>query len=170
MTPDFLPPKVSGWTRLTAKYSAKKLVYAASAVALAALVVLGLFTFQQVELTDLGNQWSSMSRKVRDLEEIQQDIKRFRPWFDESVRSLSILKRLTEAFPEDNTVTAKTLEIRDSAQVTCTGTATNRQALYKTLDHLRTAPQVSEIKVDQEKGASPVQFSFNFQWGEKNQP
>jgi hypothetical protein len=170
ITPDFLPPKVSAWTRLTAKYSAKKLVYAAGAVVVAALVVLGLFTVQQLELRELGTQWNSMSRKVRDLEEIQQDIKRFRPWFDESVRSLSILKRLTEAFPEENSVTAKTLEIRDSSLVTCTGTADSRQALYKTLDHLRSAPQVSEIKVDQEKGASPVQFSFNFQWGEKNQP
>lgn len=170
IVPDFLPPKVSGWTRLTAKYSAKKLVYAAGAVVLVALVVLGLFTVQQLELNRLSGQWSSMSRRVRELEDIQQDIKRFRPWFDESVRSLSILKRLTEAFPEENSVTAKTLEIRDSSQVTCTGTAENRQALYKTLDHLRGAPQVSDIKVDQEKGASPVQFSFNFQWGEKNQP
>lgn len=170
MHPDFLPPKVGAWSRFTSKYSAKKLVYGAAVIVIAALVVLGMFTVQQAKLARLRDQWASMDRKVRELEDLQQGIKKFRPWFDESFRSLSILKRLTEAFPEESSVTAKTLEIRDGSQITCTGTARDRQALYKTLDHLRSAPQVSEIKVDQERGAAPVQFSFNFQWGDKTQP
>ena len=44
---------------------------------------------------------------------MQQQIRKFRPWFDDSFRNLTILRKITEAFPEEGDVTAKTLEIRD---------------------------------------------------------
>ena len=49
---------------------------------------------------------------------MQDKIKQYRPWFDESISGLSILRRLTESFPQDGSVTAKTLEIRDLNLVT----------------------------------------------------
>ncbi len=53
---------------------------------------------------------------------------------------MTILKSLTEAFPEDGSVTAKTVEIRDLNTVTCTGIARNYQALLKTVERLRSVP------------------------------
>ena len=40
-----------------------------------------------------------------------------------SFQSLSILRQLTLAFPEDGEVTAKTIEIHDGSTVSCSGTA-----------------------------------------------
>ena len=71
---------------------------------------------------------------------LQEQIRQYRPWYDESVRGLTILKRLTENFPEDGSVTAKTVEIRDLNAVTCTGIARNYQALLKTVERLRGMP------------------------------
>jgi hypothetical protein len=108
-----------------------------------------------------------MSPQVTELENVQQQIRRFRPWFDNSMSNLSILRRLTEAFPEDGVVSAKTVEIRDFSNVTCTGTARDNLALLKTLDHLRGTKEIGDVKVDQIRGKSPLQFTFNFHWGER---
>ena len=105
-----------------------------------------------------------MATRVRDLEEIQQRIRRYRPWFDTTPRSLVILRRLTEAFPETGEVTAKTVEIRASGLVSCSGTATDNTALLQTLERLRAVPSIADVQVDQVRGRSPMQFTFNFRW------
>jgi hypothetical protein len=107
-----------------------------------------------------------MAPKVHELEAVQQQIRQFRPWFDDSLRGLSILRQLTSAFPEDGVVSAKTVEIRDLNTVMCTGTARDNQALLKTLEHLRAAGGVSELRVSQIRGKSPMQFTFDFHWNE----
>ena len=107
-----------------------------------------------------------MEPKVKELEEMQQQIKKYRPWFDESFRNLSILRKLTEAFPEDSLVSAKTLEIRELSTVSCSGVARDNQAFLKVLDQLRATKGITEVKVDQLRGQRPVQFTFNFHWGE----
>ena len=113
---------------------------------------------------------SGISTRVRDLEETEQNIRKFRPWYDNSVQTLRILRRLTEAFPEDSSVTAKTLEIHDPGVVTCSGTARDQAALLKVLDALRASRDVTDVQVDQLRGKSPLQFSFNFHWEGTTQP
>jgi hypothetical protein len=68
-------------------------------------------------------------------------------------------------FPEDGAVTAKTIEIRDGNAVTCSGTASDSAALLRTLGQLRAADGVSDVKVEQIRGNAPMQFTFDFQWG-----
>ena len=96
---------------------------------------------------------------------MQQEIRQYRPWFDDSFRSLTILRQLTMAFPEDGSVTAKTVEIRDGNTVTCTGTAQDNGALLRTLNQLRTADGVTDVKLQQIRGKSPMQFSFDVHYG-----
>ena len=132
-----------------------------------ALLVAALFLYQQWQLSRLRSQWSVMAPTVTELESLQQQIRKFRPWFDDSMRSLSILRRLTEAFPEDGVVTAKTVEIRDLSIVSCSGTARDNQAFLKTLDQVRAIKEVADVKVDQTRGKSPLQFTFNFHWSER---
>ncbi len=162
---EFLPPKVSAWQQFTARYSSKKLLYAGLAAGFVLLVVAGLFTWQQWHLSQLRDRWAGMSAKVTEIENLQTQIKRFRPWFDDSYGTLSILRRVTEAFPEDGSVSAKSIEIRDLSVVTCSGTARDNTALLKTLDRLRATREIGEVKVDQIRGKSPLQFTFNFRWG-----
>ncbi len=167
---EFLPPRVSPWRQLTARYSSRKLVWAGATAGAVALVLALAFLVQQWQLVRWRSKWAHMKTQVNELESVQQQIKRFRPWFDESCPSLSILRRLTEAFPEDGSVTAKTVEMREAALVTCSGTARDQQALLRALEQLRAAREVSAIKVEQMRGRSPMQFTFNFHWGERGAP
>ncbi len=161
---EFLPPRVSAWQQWTTRFSSRGLAYAGTAGGALAVLVLGAFLVQQVQLSRLRSEWSGMATRVRDLEEIQQRIRRYRPWFDTTPRSLVILRRLTEAFPETGDVTAKTVEIRASGLVSCSGTATDNTALLQTLERLRAVPSIADVQVDQVRGRSPMQFTFNFRW------
>lgn len=164
---EFLPPKVSVWKQFAQRHSSRKLVLAGGAAGLVALVVGLAFAVQQWQLAHWRSRWSALQPRVTELEHMQQQIKQFRPWFDESFRSLSVLRRLTEAFPAEGNVTAKSVEIRNPSTVTCTGTARDHQALLKTLEQLRAAKEVSAVKVEQLRGKNPMHFSFNFQWNER---
>jgi hypothetical protein len=51
--------------------------------------------------------------------------------------------------------------------VTCTGIARNYQALLKTVEKLRTVPQIPDVNLGPTRGQPPaLQFTFNFQWSE----
>ena len=167
---EFLPPKVSAWRQFHARYASKKLAYAGAAAATVALLVAGAFAFQQWQLAALQTKWVAMKPRVEELAALQQQIKKFRPWFDESLTGLSILRRLTEAFPEDGSVAAKTVEIRNLSIITCTGTARDNAALLKAMEQLRTVKEINDVKVDSIRGKSPLQFTLNFHWGAGGQP
>jgi len=163
---NFLPPRVSPWQQLTSRYATGKLRQAGAVAGAVLLLIVGAFGFQQVQLWRLRTRWVDMQGRVGELEAMQQKIRQYRPWFDESLRSLSILRQLTTAFPEDGVVTAKTVEIRDANLVTCTGTARDNASLLRTLGKLRDAGNVADLKVDRIQGKAPIQFTFDFRWVE----
>jgi hypothetical protein len=108
-----------------------------------------------------------MKTMVHELETATASIKQFRPWYDESLRGMTILRRLTEAFPEDGSVTARTLEIREPGNVTCIGTARDYQALLRTVERLRSAEEIPDVSLGPIRGQPPaLQFSFSFVWNE----
>jgi len=162
---EFLPPKPSPLEQLVARYSSGRLRSTGAVAAGVVVLVGGLFLFQQIELIVLRSQWSAMSAKVQELDGFQQEIQQYRPWFNESFPNLTILRQLTMAFPEDGSVTAKTVEIRDGNTVTCTGTAQDNGALLRTLKQLRAADGVTDVKLQQIRGKSPMQFSFDVHHG-----
>jgi hypothetical protein len=166
---EYLPPKVSSFQQLTSRFSSRKLAWAGATAAAAALLIGGTVGIQQWQLARLRSQWAVMEPNVNELDAIQQQIRKFRPWFDDSLQSLTILRRLTESFPLEGTVTAKTLEIHDLSTVTCSGTARDNEAFLKMLNQLRTAKEVGEVKVDSVRGKAPLQFTLNFQWGQRRQ-
>ena len=130
-----------------------------------AVIVAGLFFIQQVQLWRLRSQWTGISAKVLELEAVQNNIRQYRPWFDDSFRDLAILRQLSLAFPEDGVVTAKTIEIRDDNTVSCSGNARDYAAVLAMQAKLRLADGVRSVKLDQIRGKSPMQFTFNFQYG-----
>lgn len=164
---EFLPPRVSNWQQFASKYSSGRLQQAGLAAGVVALLVAGLFLYQEWQLRSLQRQWVQIRPPVEELRELQRRTALFRPWFDESFRGLSIMRRLTEAFPEDGSVTAKILEIRGPGSVTCTGTARDYEALLKTVERLRAAPEIPSVNLGQTRGNSPaLQFTFSFVWSE----
>jgi hypothetical protein len=161
---EFLPSRISPLTRFAERYSSGKLAYAGAGAGAVALVVLVTFLVQQIVLWHWQSKWTGMEKQVTELTQMRDQIRRYRPWYDESVRTLSILKRLTEAFPQDGAISAKTVELREPAQVTCSGTARNREALIQALDQLRKADGVADVHIEMTRGNTPLEFTFNFQW------
>lgn len=162
---EFLPPRVSPWKRfLASKASVRKLGIVASAVGAVIAAVGGAFLYQEYLISTLENKIAAIDPQVQKLEEAQKQIRRYRPWFDESYRSLMIIQKLTEAFPEDGSVTAKTLEIKEASTVTCSGVARNNQSLLKVLEKLRATKSFGSVNVENIRGQAPVTFTFNLQW------
>ena len=104
------------------------------------------------------------------LDNLQQQSRKFRPWYDESLPSLRILRKLAESFPEEGSVSAKTLEIKNLSEVTCAGQARDNQAFLRLLDRFRKAPEIADLKIQQVRGKAPLQFNLSFRWAEKANP
>jgi hypothetical protein len=131
-----------------------------------ALIICAAFLIQQWQLSRLRSRWAAIAPNVTELENLQQQIRKFRPWFDDSLSCLNILRRLTESFPEDGVVSAKTVEIRELTAVTCSGTARDSNALSKMEDKLSATKGVTEVHIER-RGLSPLQFTCNFHWDER---
>ncbi|HXT39390.1 MAG TPA: hypothetical protein VN887_05155, partial [Candidatus Angelobacter sp.] len=166
--------KVSAWQRITSKYAPGRLRKIAAAAAAVMVIVLGLFGFQEWRLMRLRSQWKAISPKVRELGGIQDQIRKYRPWFDESFRYLSIMRDLANAFTADGSVTAKTLTVRDLSEgrdatemrgmnaISCSGNAENYAAVVTTIHKLGAIAGVTNFNY-QIRGKSPMQFTFDFQ-------
>jgi hypothetical protein len=161
---NFLPPKPSLWQQVSQRYSGRRLAYTGATAGVAAAVMLGVFLYQGLHLAGLNRDWQAMEAKVTELEELQTRIRTFRPWHEPNITSLSILQRVTEAFPEEGSVTAKSVEIRNQSAVNISGVTRDNAALLATLDQLRKATEIADVKVDTIRGKTPMQFTFNFQW------
>ena len=162
---EFLPPKLTIIEQFAAKYSSGRLRTMGAVAAGIVAIVGGMFLIQQIQLWRLRSQWSGMSAKVLELQGVQGQIRQFRPWFDDSFHYLAILRQLTLAFPEDGAVTAKTIEIQAGNTVNCSGNARDNASLLATLAKLGAADGVSNLKVDLIHGKAPMQFTFDFQYG-----
>jgi hypothetical protein len=159
---EFLPPKISQWKQLSQRYSSGKLAYAGMGAGAVALIVVMMFLVQQIILWHWQSKWNGMEKRVTELTTVRDELRQYRPWYDESVRSLGILRALALAFPEDGAVSAKTVELRAPATVTCTGTARSREAFVKVFEQLKKAGLQPHI--ENTRGSSPMEFTINFQW------
>ena len=162
---EFLPPRPSLAAQFVKKYTSGKFGTAGAVAGTIAVLILLLFFIQQIQLWRLRSQWSHMQTKVTELQQIQDQIRFYRPWYDDTYPGLSILRELSLAFPEDGSVTAKSIEVRSGGAVSCSGNARDNTALLAVLNRLRSAPGVTELKLNQIRGKSPMQFTFDFQYG-----
>jgi hypothetical protein len=163
----FLPPKVSKWGALTSRFSSRRILWSGAAAGAAAVLVVGALLVQYVELSILQSRWNAIAPKVTELEGIQDNIRKFRTWSPEARHSLAVLRKLTEMFPEDGVVTAKSIEIRNVSDVSCSGSAQDNQAYLKMSGRLNAANHVADVQLQQLAGK---RFSFNFRWTEGAQP
>ena len=161
---EFLPPKPGLIEQFVTKYSSGRLRTTGAVAAGIALIVIGLFLFQQIELWHLNSQWSHMEVKVAQLEAVEGKIQQYRPWYGRTFNNLSILRQLSLSFPENGSVTAKSIEIHDGNTVTCSGTAENYASLLAMQSSLQKADGVSEVSLEQIRGKAPMQFVFGFKF------
>lgn len=161
--PDLLPPKVQPWKQLVAtRLSPRKLAWAGAVGAVVVLCVAAAFGVQQWQISSLQRKWDAMSPQVNELNGDQDQIKKFRPWYDKSFHS--ILVKLWSAFPKDGSISAKTIELRDMNTVTCSGNASDNASFLRL--HAKLADDTNEITAlhAEVRGQKPMQFTVNFQW------
>lgn len=163
---EFLTPRLSPWRQAAARFSSRKVLYVGVGAAVLALLVGGAFLVQQWQLSTLESRWRVLKPQVSQVEEWQRQTRKYRSWFDDSTRTMRILRQTTEAFPADGSVTAKTLEIKSLEEITCSGQAQDNQALLGVLDRLRAVSQIRDVKIQQIRGKSPMHFTLQFNWSE----
>lgn len=161
---EFLPPKVPAWQEFASKYGTGKTRKAVAAAALVIVILIGLYAYQEVQLVHWQRRWNQIAADVGQLKGIENKIRQYQPWSDDSVRGLTILKQITKAFPEDGAVTAKSVEVRDLDTVICSGTARSMQSLLATQGQLQKNPDIAGVKVTQIRGHAPAfQFTMDIQ-------
>ncbi len=161
---EFLPPRVNRWQQAFHRYGRGRRRQAILAGVALLLALAAPAWLQSRKLAGLRARWSEMEPRVRQLETVQENIRKFRSWFSNQPVSLEVLQAVAAAFPEKGTVWARTLELKPGGVFTCNGLARNNQEVMATLDRLRKDPRVTELKVRQMRGRDPVQFSFQFTW------
>jgi len=161
---DFLPPKPNAVEQFVKQYTSGRFGTAGAVAVGAVVILIGIFLFQQIELWHYRSQWAHMEKKVAELQNISDEISFYHPWYDESYPGLSILRQLTLAFPEDGSVTAKTIEVRDGNTVSCSGNASDETALIKVQAKLQAVKGVSDLHVNQIRGTTSKQFTFDFKY------
>jgi hypothetical protein len=161
--PDFLPPKVQPWRQLVStRLSPRKLAWAGGVAAGLVLCVVAAFSFQQWQISGLQTKWDAITPTVNELNADQDQIKKFRPWYDKSFQD--ILVKLWAAFPDDGSISAKTVELHDLSTVTCSGNARDNESFLKL--HAKLADDTNQISGlhAEVRGQKPMQFTVNFQW------
>jgi hypothetical protein len=163
-SPEFLPPKIHPWQQFAAtRLSARKLAYAGGALGFVVFCILAAFGLQQWKIHRLQSQWSKISSQVDEVSQAQDQIRKYRAYYDDQFRALQILRKLTQAFPDDGAVSAKTVEIRDLATVSCAGTARDNRAFLAMHAKLAAIDGVTGLHAEVPHGQAPLQFSLNFQ-------
>lgn len=163
---DFLPPRINHLKNLVRLVSARRSLYLGGGAAACILIVALVFGAQFIMLKRLERRWSSMELQVKETEALQNRVREFRQWFDNSAPSLSVLAEITRAFPVAGTVWAKSVEIREANRVSCAGNARNNAEWLAALQALRKSKSVAALQVTQVKGENPLQFAMSFEWKE----
>ncbi len=151
--------------QLMAKGTLVRLGVAAGAVA--ALFVL-IFAGQILRAAYLEHRWARMKGDVEHLEAIKDSLYARKDWLSARPARLDVLQTLTEAFPETGSVWVRSVAIRESGLVECTGYSRGSGNYLDMLASLKEAPGVSSLQIGQVKGGNPVQFSFQYMWNKES--
>lgn len=161
---EFLPPKTSRFKAVAGRVSTRGALWLAGAAAAFVVALTGTFLLQHWHLSRLESRWVAIEPIVVETEALQQKVRQFRLWFDDSPQGLLIARELTEAFPDDGAVWARRVEIRDLSEVSCSGNARSDVDWLEMLDDLRETKGVQELQVSQIQGESPLRFTLSFRW------
>lgn len=145
-------------------FSSRNVRYLLAGAGLLVVGIVAALWWQADQLANLEGQWSVLSPRVASVKALQEQVRKYRGWYDESVPSLAIPKCLAEAFPEDGAVWVKSLSIKDGSLATCTGTARSRSDWMRVMDKLGKNRELDDLQVVQTRGDSPFGFTLTFRW------
>ena len=161
---EFLPVRPSRFKTVTSRISTRGALWLAGVLAVLILGFGVVFTHQHWRLSRLEKEWQAIGPRSGEVNALVQRVRHFRPWFADYPQSLLVLRKLTEAFPEDGAVWAKSVGIRNLSEVSCSGNARTNGDWLKMLDRLRETKGVENLQVLQVQGDAPLRFTLSFRW------
>jgi hypothetical protein len=166
---EFLPPRSNLFKQITGRVSSRATLWLGGAAVAMVLLVSSFFLYQYWRLSRLESEWKSIEPRASELAMLQDKVRQFRPWFDDSIQGLTIVRKVTEAFPEDGTVWASNLEIKTTSDlgriaVSCSGKARSNPEWLKVMERLRQTKGVEDLRFQQVRGDAPLQFTLSFNW------
>ena len=164
---EFLPPKVSPLRRLASSAANRGVRWLVPAAIGVAVLIGGLFFYQFHRLARLEQRWEDVRDDVAELEELQHNIRTYRDWFSNDAPSLALTEGLTEAFPEEGSVWARTVTLRDRTQVSCAGSARSNDAWLTLFGKLTADERIADLKIGQVSGDMPLQFTLSYSWKDR---
>ena len=162
---EFLPPAIGRIKKIMGRVSARSILWLAGAVAALCLIIAVTFLVQSRRLNGLEKKWARMSPGVEKAESFQDKLRKYRSWHNDSIESLAILKSITQAFPEEGVVWARSLQMRGMNEIQLSGEAKNNKTWLDTIERMRRIKDIQEMKILQvREGDGPLQFSIKFKW------
>ncbi|MDF3130476.1 hypothetical protein P0Y35_14815 [Kiritimatiellaeota bacterium B1221] len=162
---EFIPPRVGRLQQLTSQLSTRGPRRAALSAGAAVVILCAVFwTARSMIESHLSQQWKSMAREVEALEEIQAELRLFRPWAETNADSLQILNLVTSTFPDQGDLWVSRLEIKDDRKVSLSGFSKQQEAFSAMRQKLMSLPQVADTTLEQQRGHAPLQYEIQFQW------
>lgn len=162
---EFLPPSTGRIKKILGRVSARRFFWLAFAAATVIFFICCAFFIQYRYLASLDHKWKIMEPDVKEVEVLKENLKKYRPWYDDTIHGLSLLRDMTKAFPEKGDVWVKTLEIRNLQEVQFSGEARNNRVWLEMFSKLRQISSIEDLKVLQVKeGEGFIQFSIKFVW------
>lgn len=135
---------------------------------LAAVAGAGMVVIQRLELKSLTDEWEMIEPGVKEIEELRDGLRALRPWLTDQPQCLAIARLVTEAFPEEGTVWATSLQVNEQSEVTVAGKARDRTAWLAMQDRLRQSEGVRDLRIsrtrDNPEGKDAMSFSIHFRW------
>ena len=146
------------------RFSARRTRSIFAAISIVIFLLGATFGLQARKLASLEQQWATLEPQIKEAKDLQDRIKKYRSWYDESIPSLAIPASLFSAFPEEGTVWIKSLVIKDQTKVTCSGSASDRKDWMDVLAKLGMNHDLENLKVNNTRGVTPFSFTLEFQW------
>ncbi|MBN1903324.1 pilus assembly protein PilM [Candidatus Sumerlaeota bacterium] len=162
---EFLQPTQGRIKKIMGRVSARRFFWLAISSATVVFLIFLASFIQYQYLASLRRKWKIMEPEVKKVEFLKDQLRKYRPWHDDSVHSLTLLRDITSSFPERGDVWVKSLEIRNLSEAQFSGEARNNKAWLETLSKLRKNSTIEDLKVLQVKeGEGLIQFSVKFIW------
>jgi len=157
-------PKRKSRLHASTRFTPKNIRQAAMLAASLIILLIGAFWWQGERLATLQATWTAIGPRVDSVKALQERVRKYRTWYDDSAPSLSIPKSLALAFPEDGTVWVKSLNVKDGINVTCTGSARSGSEWRQVMDKLGKNGDLDTLQVVQTRGDTPFGFTMTFRW------
>lgn len=164
VTFELYQPPMTRWEKVVRRFDRRRHGVAVAAALLVLFLPMAAFAVRSGLENRLQRQWTQLGPQVAELEQLQERIRTFRPWFDNYPDQVERLASFMEAFPAEGEVWATNIELRDGERLSCAGLARNQSALMAFLDRVRSAPGTADVQIQQVRGEDPIQFTLTLRF------